>query len=160
MNLKAELKSVDHLVETEQYMTALSRLEELATEYPSEPSIWRTRAHVNSQRGNAKAAVDDVSKAIGLCNTEPDYYYTRGILFFKIARYRDAVSDFTKVIKLCDLHQSNYYREGAHFFRADAYLRLKEYSKATADCEHVRDSFQTWTDALRTKEGILAECGR
>lgn len=93
-----------------------------------------------------------------MCELEPDYYYTRGILFFKISRYTEAVRDFTEVLRLCDFHNSNYYREGAHFFRADAYVRLKQYDEARADCAHVRDDFQTWTDSLRTKECILNEC--
>ena len=156
--LKAELKRIDDLVETEQYANALIRVEELAGQYPNEASIWRTRAYINSHQGNVEAAIIDVSKAIEMCNVEPDYYYTRGILYFKIAEYKNAISDFTEVIRLCDLHDSNYYREGAYFFRADAYIRLQKYANARADCEHVRDGFRTWTDSLRTKESILAEC--
>lgn len=158
-HLKTELKKVDDLVGTEQYEAALNRLEELAARYPNESSIWRTRAYMNSHKGDAEAAIADVSKAIEMCDFEPDYYYTRGILCFRVASYGDAVSDFTAVLKLCDAHNSNYYREGAHFFRADAYLRLKKYDSAIADCEQVRDGFRTWTDSLRTKESILAECG-
>ena len=82
-HLKTELQKVDDLVAAEQYEVALMRLAELATQYPNEPSIWRTRGYMNSHQGKTEAAIADVSKAIEMCDIEPDYYYTRGILFFK-----------------------------------------------------------------------------
>jgi len=93
-----------------------------------------------------------------MCGNEPDFFYTRGRLLFEETRYRDAVSDFTKVIELCDYHSSDYYRGGAHIFRADAYVRLKEFDKAKADCKHVKDDKPIWTDKLRTRADILADC--
>jgi tetratricopeptide (TPR) repeat protein len=158
--LKAELAQIDELVRAEKYSIALDRVEELTAQHPQEASIWRTRAYVNAHQGNTEDAIEDVSKAIEICDEEPDFYYTRGILFFRTARYQQAISDFTAVIKLCDCHGSDYYREGAHFFRADAYLRLNEFTKAREDCGYVRDGFQTWTDSLVSKDAILEKCGR
>src|SRR6267143_1063798 len=122
------------------------------------PIVGRKSACVNSHRAHNEAAITDVSKAIAICDKEPDYFYTRGILFFGEGNYRDAVADFTKVIELCDYHKSDYYREEAYFFRADAHVRLKEFERAKADCHYVRDGIRTWTDRLRTKTEILAEC--
>jgi Flp pilus assembly protein TadD len=84
-HLKTERGEIDELVRAERYDSALERLEELTRQYPNEPSIWRTRAYMNSHQGNTEDAIDDVSKAIELCDLEPDYYFTRGRLFSKIS---------------------------------------------------------------------------
>ena len=156
--LRSKLNAIDDLARKEAYDEALRRVDQLIAESPEEPWTWRTRAYVNSRQGNADAAIADVSQAIARGEKEPDFVYTRGIFFFQVGRYREAVSDFTKVIELSDLHGSDYYREGAYFFRADSYVRLKEFAKAKDDCLHVRDEMSTWTDRLRTKAEILADC--
>jgi len=156
--LKSKLDAIDDLARKEAYDEALRRVDQLIAESPAEPWPWRTRSYVNSRQGNVDAAIADVSQAIAKGEKEPDFVYTRGILFFQVGRYREAVSDFTKVIELCDLHGSDYYREGALFFRADSYVRLREFARAKDDCLHVRDDMRTWTDRLRTKADILADC--
>jgi len=157
--IKSALSEIDELARTERYDEALRRVQQLTAEHPSEPWIWRTRGYVNSRQGNTQAAIADLSRAIAMQGIEPDFYYTRGILFFQERSFKKAVMDFTKVIELCDHHRSDYYREGAYFFRADAFVRLREFEKAKSDCRHVKDGMRTWTDQLRTKEGILKECG-
>ncbi len=157
---KIALAEIDAMVRNEKYEEALDRVDELARMYPDEASIWRTRAYAKSRQGDLSAAILDVTKAIGICNIEPDYFFTRGILLFKQGNYSDAVEDFTRVLELCDLHSSDYYREGAHFCRADSFLRLGEWEKATADCARVKDGMRAWTDRLRTKEEMEGECRR
>ena len=157
-NLKSKLQAISELARKEDYLEAIRRVDQLIMEYPAEPWTWKTRAYVNSRQGNENAAIADLTNAIERSDNEPDFVYTRGILFFQVGRYREAVSDFTKVIELSDLHGSDYYREGAYFFRADSYVRLKEFARAKDDCLHVRDDMRTWTDRLRTKAEILADC--
>jgi tetratricopeptide (TPR) repeat protein len=99
-----------------------------------------------------------VVKSIELGADEPDHFFTRGRLLFKAERYREAVTDFTRVLELCEKYNSDYYRDAAHLFRADAYVRLTEFAKAKADCDRVSDKGPVWTDQLRTKESILADC--
>jgi tetratricopeptide (TPR) repeat protein len=159
VHLESELKKITDLARAENYEAALRRIDQLAAEWPNEPKIWAERAFVNERQGDREAALCDLARTIALCNDEPHHFYIRGILLFQLGRYDEAICDFTKVLELCDYHKSNYYRSPAHFFRADAYLRLKQYKKAKADCEHVRDDMCTWTDRLRTKADILAECG-
>jgi tetratricopeptide (TPR) repeat protein len=139
---------------------ALERTDQLAAKYPDEAQIWELRAHIFRQQGDVERAIVERSKAIQLSGKEPHYFYIRGIDFFGLGKYRQAVSDFTKVIELCDYHKSDYYRQGAYLFRADAFVRLKEYKLARADCEQVDDKMRTWTDRIRTKAEILAECAR
>lgn len=139
------------------YFDALLLLGDMVRHNPQEDKIWATRAFVNTHQGNLEAAVVDWSEAIRL-REEPHYYYMRGINFFQMGHYKKAVLDFTRVIELCGVYESDYYRAPAYFFRADAHLRLKQFEQAKSDCMHVRDDMQTWTDKLRTKADILAEC--
>jgi tetratricopeptide (TPR) repeat protein len=156
--MKEKLEQITELAKREDYPTALALIDKLTAEFPNEAKVWTTKAFVNGHKGDLTAAVDDWTKAIKLVE-EPHYVYMRGIELFKLRKYKEAVSDFTRVIELCDFYKSDYYREGAYFFRADAYVRLKQFEKARADCLHVNDDMRTWTDKLRTKTEILAECG-
>ena len=152
-----ELEKIKDLAKTGNYSEALLLLDDLIRINSKEDKLWAARAFVNTHQGNSEAAIDDWSKAIQL-NKEPHYFYMRGISRFQVSQYRSAISDFTAVIELCDKYKSDYYRSPAYFFRADAYLRLGEFDQAKSDCVHVPDNTQTWTDKLRTKADILAEC--
>lgn len=156
--MESDLKRIDSLIQNGNYEDALRVVDALVIDQPSEASIWRTRAHVNSMSGDKQSAILDMDKAIQFCNIEPDYYFTRGILHFKTGNYKIAVDDFTHVIKLCDHHSSDYYREAGHFFRADAYVRLGQFSKALDDCAHIRNGTTAWTDRIRSKEQIMGDC--
>lgn len=157
-SISDELQRIDAMARNDEYEAALQCVDALARSHPGEAALWRTRAYVNSRSGNRRAAIVDMDRAIQICNLEPDYFFTRGILLFKTENYQQAVVDFTKVIELCDYHGSEYYREGAYFLRADAYVRLRQFSEALQDCAHVRDGMRAWTDRLRSKEEIVAEC--
>lgn len=159
-NLAEALANIDELARLEKYQQALEQLGALAKQYPGNAWIWRSRAYIASRQGNTSVAISEISFAIELQDTEPDFYYTRGILQFQNGAFKACISDFTNVLKLCDVHSSNYYREGAFFFRADAYSRLGEFDKARADCLFVKDGMQTWTDGLRSKDDILKECSQ
>ena len=157
--LRQELKMIEKLVQSERYSEAWNRLDKLIVDNPQDEAlIWATRAYAHSRGGNNEAAIADLSRSILLFNKEPHPYYTRGIIYLEIGEFTSAVSDFSAVIELCNHYKSDYYTESAYFLRADAYVRIKEFKKALADCAHVSDGFQTWTDKLRTKENILAEC--
>jgi tetratricopeptide (TPR) repeat protein len=156
--LRAKFHEIEEQAVAGDYTAALRRLDELTREFPSEYLVWATRAYLNGRRGARDEAIADWSKAIALCNTEPHCFYMRGIDLFALRKYAEAASDFTRVIELCDLHESDYYREGAHFFRADTYVRLGEYEKARLECLKVSDQFRTWTDGIRCKADLLAQC--
>ncbi|HEX4265611.1 MAG TPA: hypothetical protein VH597_14840 [Verrucomicrobiae bacterium] len=156
--LKHELQKIENLARDENYNEAWQLLERMTAENSQEYRVWTTHAYVHSRQGETEIAIEDLSKAISLCDKEPDPFYTRGILFFQRGSYRDAISDFTSVIKLCDYHKSDYYREGAYFFRADSYVKVGEFEKARSDCAHIASGMRTWTDKLKTKEDILSEC--
>lgn len=125
---------------------------------PTAAIAWASRAYVNGRRGFLEFAICDWSKAITFCGNEPHYFYMRGIDYFNLRKYIEAINDFTMVIEICDSHKNTYYKEPAYFFRADAYVRIKNFEKAKADCIHVSDEFTTWTDRKRCKADILADC--
>jgi tetratricopeptide (TPR) repeat protein len=152
----AEIESLIKKGET----NAIRRFDDLAAKYPKEPAIRIAQAHaLTGQRDFASAAMA-WSHAIAISDNEPHYYYMRGIALFHSGKLLDSVEDFSKVIDLCEQHAWNYYREPAYFFRADAYVKLREFEKACSDCTHVSDGMRTWTDKLKCKADILAECER
>ena len=157
--LRQELRIIEKLVQSEHLSEAWDRLDKLIADKPQDEAlIWATRAYIHSREGDNEAAITDLNRSILLFNAEPHPYYARGIIYLQIGEVSLAVGDFSKVIELCNHYKSDYYKESAYFLRADAYVRLKEFKKALEDCAHVSDGFQTWTDRLRTKESILAEC--
>ena len=141
--LRQKLRAIEKLAQDERYSEALSRLEDLtADDLQYRALIWRTRAYISSRKGDNVAAISDLTQSILLFAKEPHPYYTRGIIYLQIGDYVNAVNDFSKVLELCDLYNSDYYKESAYFLRADAYVRLKEFKMAIADCAHVSDDFQ------------------
>lgn len=155
---RAELREIERLARLENYQEALRRADVLACSHPSEPEVWATRAYVNSRQGDLSAAISALSRCIDLRRNEPDDFFTRGRFLFKAGRYYEAISDFTKVLQLSESYDSDYYRQAAYFFRADAYVRLRQYEKARADCNQVVDRGPVWTDKLRTIDEIKQEC--
>jgi tetratricopeptide (TPR) repeat protein len=154
------LEESQKLAKREEYGGALEILDRLLATDPAYYQAWAKRAYVNGRRGLLESALEDISKAILICSTEPCFFDQRARFLFSMARYREAISDWTRVIELCDYHKSDYYRAPAHFARADAYIRSGEYDKATCDLAHVPDDHRAWTDKLRTKQDLLIECER
>lgn len=137
---------------------ALVLIDNLMTESPENPWLWRYRSYVNSMRVRDEDALLEINRAIELASEEPDFFFTRGRIFFLAGEFKEAVADFTTVVQLGDAYGNDYYLEAAYMHRADAYLRRGEFEKAKLDCEHVRDQIRLWTDRLRTKADILEEC--
>lgn len=152
------LECAEEMARTGRYDEALCLLNELALVSPSEAEIWVARANVNTLKCDLDAAITDWTRVIGLCGTQPHYFFMRGVVLIQLGEFRKAVSDLTSVIELSDLYQSDYYRGTAHLFRAEAHLKLREFDNARRDCAHVDDDTRIWTDRLRTKADILAEC--
>jgi tetratricopeptide (TPR) repeat protein len=156
-NLANELEQIKAIAKSGNRNEAIALIDELARVHPREDAIWAARAFVNDREGEWAAAIVDWSKAIDICK-EPHYYYMRGICLFQTKDYRNAICDFTKLIELCHVYKSDYYRESAYLFRADAHIRLGEFADARSDCLQVRNDMRTWTDKIRTRADILAEC--
>jgi tetratricopeptide (TPR) repeat protein len=156
--MHVEFDEIEKLAKKGRYKEAFEQLALLKARNPDEPKIWACQAFVIGRRGDLRAAIASWTRAIELCPEEPHYFYMRGIDFFNIKEYRNAVADFTKVIRLCAVYKSDYYREPAYFFRADAHIRLREFDKAKEDLSNVSEDARTWTDRLRSRAELLAEC--
>ena len=157
-NLREVLDKIQSRASDGALAEALLNTEELIEVYPNEPAVWNLRGYIFGQQGEILKAIDARSTAISLCDKEPHYFYMRGIDLFSLGKYTEAISDFSTVIELCDYYKSDYYRAGAYFFRADASVRVGDYSRARVDCAHIEDGMTTWTDKLRSKADILADC--
>lgn len=151
-------KSASELADAECYVRAREIVEKVIVCDPENPLVWNTRSYINACEGCFEDAVDDLSKSVLLCNHEPHPYFTRGRLLLKLGRFEEAIDDFNRVLELCDRYNSDYYRRTAYFFRADAYARTGKFSEALSDCDHIPDGTHIWTDRLRTKAEIVAEC--
>ena len=137
---------------------ALAEASKLIEEYPSEVKTWALRAYIYGREENYGKAIEDYTRAIDLCPTEPCLFFDRVIEYSKIGDYRRAIDDCTRGLALCDLHSSDYYREVLHFFRANAYLELGNRVAALEDLQYVRNDFLWWINDIRTKQDLLARC--
>lgn len=156
--LTRNLEKIERLTRDEDYEQALRLANDLLRERPEEVTIWRAKSHIMALEGNYDAAIKDISNAIRIRPEEPDYFFTRGRFLFAHGKYVEAIEDFTRTLELSEQQQSDLHVEAAHFFRADAYARLKLYDKAKADCGKIPDNAPMWTDRLRCKADILADC--
>src|SRR5438309_984887 len=139
---------------------ALDALSKLLSEHPRDHRVWSARAMVRGRLGDLGGADADWSEAVEMKPGEPHYRYMRGIDRFHRCHYLEALSDFTAAIELCERHGHEYYLAPSYLFRAETFLRLGQIEQAKLDCTNVPKQTTTWTDRLRTKEDILADCER
>lgn len=139
---------------------AMALANELVSQYPNEMKVWSLRAHLHALNHHYSEAVADLTRAIEINNMEPDFFFNRGSYSFRLGDNQSAIDDFTKGLALCDYHKDDYYRETLYFWRAETLLRLGRKQEAVADLSHIREDFSFWTDRLRTKADLLAECNK
>ena len=156
--LSTEIKLVEALLSSRQYHEALEKCADLRARYPRSPSVFWIQASVKGHLKDFSGAVDDLSEVIKLQPDEPRGYFMRGWDLLQLKRSALAIDDFTEVLRLSKLWESNYYVEAAYFCRAEALVRCRRFREARQDCMHVSDGFTGWSDSLRSKEAILADC--
>jgi tetratricopeptide (TPR) repeat protein len=152
---------------------ALSLANELVEQYPNEMRVWALRGYLHRRNRKYAEAVADMTRAIeinnkGLANLSlehellktVDLFFNRGTDRFALGDCQSAVDDFTKGLEFCDRYKNNDFRDTLHFWRAEALLRLGRKREAISDLTHVPDDFRFWTDKLRTKADLLADCNR
>jgi len=92
--------------------------------------------------------------------TTIDLFINRGADQFALGDNGSSINDFTRGLDLCELYTSNDYRETLLFWRAEALLKLGRKQEALADLAYVSEDFRFWTDKLRTKGDLLADCAK
>jgi tetratricopeptide (TPR) repeat protein len=149
------------LVKAKDSRQAMSLANELVKRYSNEAKTWALRGHIHALNSEYIEAASDLTRAININPTEIYYFYSRGRYRFAIHDNKSAVEDFTKGLDLCDLHKKNDFREELHFWRAETLLRLGKKTEALSDLDQVpEDDYTSWTDRLRTKAELLADCGK
>ncbi|MGZ4828198.1 MAG: tetratricopeptide repeat protein [Candidatus Angelobacter sp.] len=149
------------LVKDKDSEKAMSLANELVKRYSNEARVWALRGHMHALNSKYTEAASDLTQAININPTEIYYFYSRGRYRFAIHDNESAVDDFTNGLNLCDLHQKDDFREELHFWRAETLLRLGKKTEALSDLDHVpEDGYTSWTDRLRTKAQLVADCGK
>jgi len=158
LHLDHLISKAEHLARSGDNDEAMSLATDLTEQHPSEIKVWMLRAHLWTLKRDYTQAIADLTRAININGMEPSLFYDRGRHALALGDVLSAISDFSEGLRLCDGYNDDYYRGPLHFFRAEALLRLGRKHEALADLHHVREDFTTWTDKLRTKAELLAEC--
>jgi tetratricopeptide (TPR) repeat protein len=141
------ISKAERLAEADDNDGAMFLATKLINEHPKEMKVWLLRSYLHGRSGDYDQAIADVTCAIRIDPEQPS-----------IGKDEDAVEDCTKGLRLCDQYGNDYYREALHFMRAESLLRLGKKPQALADLTHVRDDYTLWTDRLRTKADLVADC--
>jgi tetratricopeptide (TPR) repeat protein len=133
---------VDYLMRKEQYLDALTLLDEKILESENPHILYACRAKVYTELENFKGAVSDWDKAIANERNRPDYYIERGKIYMKLGKYDAAADDFTRVLRSDPAHFELYIE------RANAYARSKRYNLAIRDVENYLGYFENDQQAI------------
>jgi tetratricopeptide (TPR) repeat protein len=148
--------------ERKDYDGALRVCNEVLNKYPDMPHAVREKAAIYAAMKNFAEATALMSDLIAQNPNELEYYFSRGRWYLANADWTEAAADMTKALELGSEQTSNYFTESAYFFRAVALSKLRRYSEAVADCEHVRDDFliYLYSTGKISKSDILEEASR
>jgi tetratricopeptide (TPR) repeat protein len=155
--IEKHLKEVFDLARDANYDLAFARLRDLENNFPNDAEVFRQRAYVLARKGDFRAAIDELSRAIGLQPNEPDYFYTRARYQLHVGQYQSAVDDLYQVLSLSDEHRSDYYRMPSHLLMAHAFVRMRRFEEARAECIKVPDDASVWIDGSISRNSILAQ---
>jgi tetratricopeptide (TPR) repeat protein len=163
------ISKAERLVQNSNAEAAMAIANELVEQYPSEIKAWRLRAHLHGRNSNYAESVADYTRAIEVDTAGPalnsdnvlttvDLFFNRGADRFALGDNHSAIDDFSRALDLSDKYHRGDYRDTLHFWRAEALLRLGRKHAALSDLTRVPDGFTFWTDRLRTKADLLADC--
>lgn len=155
--IEKRLKEVFDLARDAKYELAFARLLELENDFPKDAEVFRQRAYVLARKAEFRAAIEELSKAIHLQPNEPDYFYTRARYLLQVDQYQAALDDLSQVLSLSDRHRSDYYRMPSHLLMAHAFLRMKRFEEARAECIKVPEGASVWVDGSISRNSILAQ---
>jgi tetratricopeptide (TPR) repeat protein len=137
---------------------ALERAEQLTEQYPEEPEVWRTLAHVYATKGDWDSSVAAITRMIEVTPPHPRMYFYRGHYEHKRGNLQAALADFDRAVaRAKELHEEDGW-EKLYFMRADVLAALGRKAEARADLVHVPDGYVGRTNRIRTKAEILEDC--
>lgn len=91
---------------------------------PQAEQAWLARSIVRAKQQHYQEALEDVSGAIGLVDTIPEFYGQRGYILIQLSEYDAASADLRKAIRLSP--------RDARFYSGLSYCRLKQNHLAEA----------------------------
>jgi tetratricopeptide (TPR) repeat protein len=138
--------------------TALDRAKQLAEQYPEEPEVWRTLAHVYAVHSDIDSSVAAITRMIEVTPPHPRMYFYRGHYEHKRGNLQAALADFNQAVALAKELQEEDGWEQLYFMRADVLAALGRKAEARADLAHVPDGYVGRTNRIRTKAEILEDC--
>ena len=133
---------VDYMLHKEQYLDALTLLNDKISESENSNILYACRAKVYARLENYKGAVADWDNAIALERNIRDYYTERGKAYFKLGKFEYAAEDFTRVLRM-DPADFPLYVE-----RANAFAQSKKYDLAIKDAETYLGYFGNSQEAI------------
>jgi tetratricopeptide (TPR) repeat protein len=133
---------------------AISLLSQELEIRPDRVDLWRILGHSHDSENERHLAIACWSKAIEI-GAQPGDYFFRAMSKIKTGDFKGVLQDCDAILKSRDPIAS-YFTMPAHAIKADILTRLKRYSDALSELEHI-DELPFWTDRLRAKAEILME---
>ena len=118
------------LSNTGEFLKALKDFDQALSLDPNNGDFFYSRAQVHDRIGNTDQALNDLSKAVQLIESEfgrSVAFALRARIHDKLGRFDESIRDYTEAIRLAPefaYHHAN---------RGDVYFEKKEYEKAIAD---------------------------
>jgi tetratricopeptide (TPR) repeat protein len=132
-NLAKDPSKPDLYIARAKYWIELKLLELAEADYTQAIEVscncaeaYNSRAKIRYQRGDIRAAIEDVVYAAKISNN-PQLYLTLGLLQYECEEYRNAMLSLNRAIRLEPQNIPSYY------YRMSAQIKLGDYQSAYAD---------------------------
>ncbi|MBL3658248.1 tetratricopeptide repeat protein [Fulvivirga sediminis] len=139
------METLEMKVDTDQ---TLEYLQDLESDYASEPQLYYQLARTYYQKGNYAAADNNIKKAINLAEGNPDYYYLEGKVQQKLNHSNRAIKSLLTAEAL-GMKSFDLYR-----ILATEYLNESQVDKAKASVERLLQLEQTG-EGYRLKGDVM-----
>lgn len=139
------------------YTKALELCDDYIQTYRESPDGFRTRSQVHSMMGDFSGAIEDRTKAMELGTLEPGDFFFCGWWNLELNQLDAALKDLTDSLKLAEQLDTHEFDQSAFFFRSVTYLRMRRYSEALADSEHVGDDFLIYLRSGRISKADVVQ---
>ncbi len=133
---------------------ALTCAAKLVIDYPKNSAVFSLRGQIYFMKGEYKAALEDVNRAVSLSPKDSTIYFNRGVIYFKLLDYHAAIKDFSDSIKLKPENANVYH------WRASAYQLLGKHPEALGDIDKYIELMPKASNGYSKRAKILYELKR
>lgn len=154
--VKKRLQESYAFAKKDNYEEALKLCNEVIRDHPMRLEGFRTRADIYGRMGDYASESENLHKLVALGSKEPCDYYALGQAELLNGNLESAVEALTKAIKLGDEYKNTYYSGASSFLRAEAFLRMKRYEDALADCDQLKEDYSYYLPSgMKTRVEII-----